>query len=184
MPSLRLDEFTRPAVVVAHPDDEALWFGGLLTSWPGTPPDVICCSIPVTEPQRAIKFQEACNLIGAKYKILPWFEVRGGHLQNLDWLDLIPYDVIFTHNSEGEYGHQHHKDVHEMVKKKCQGHIFTSAYGTNGEYKALFNWEAKLAMIKCYNHRSTLLGCSKHKELLGRWGTKFNLEVEEYNCEN
>lgn len=181
----------RIAVVVAHPDDEVLWFGGLL-DWArdnaeyqylcgvDEPVDVICCSIPETEPERAIKFQEACRYLECRYKLLPFIEVRGGHLVGLEHLSLVGYDVVFTHNAAGEYGHVHHIDVHEAVMRKFDGPVFVSGYGIDGGTPITFNWEEKLAAITYYNHMSKVTGGPKYKELLARWGSKFDLQAETY----
>ena len=174
----------RAAVVVAHPDDEVLWFGGLLTACSNI--DVICCSIPETEPERAIKFQDVCNHLGCTYKLLPFVEVRGGHLKGLGYLTLDRYDIIYTHNHIGEYGHKHHIDVHEAVKRKFDGPIYVSGYGlpNDGIENIDFNFAEKKSIIKLYNHMSHLLGVPKWMELLKRWGGQFNLEVEGYRREN
>lgn len=184
---LKPHKYSRMAVVVAHPDDEVLWFGGLL-AWSrnniSVPVDVICCSIPETEPERAMKFQDACRYLGARYKLLPVTEVRGGHLEHLDWLSLGNYDVVFTHNNIGEYGHKHHIDVHGFVKRRFDGPIYVSGYGIQEGTPIQFDWNEKLEAIKCYNHMSKLMGVPKYKELLARWGSGFDLATEEYKCEN
>lgn len=32
------------------------------------------------------------------------------------------YDIVFTHNSQGEYGHEHHKTVHRCVIESINNH--------------------------------------------------------------
>src|SRR6266705_2571148 len=98
----------RRALVVAHCDDESLWFGGLLAAEPGDW-TIIACSIPRTDPIRAWKFFDACEVLGAKPRLLPF--VESGPLEllgNTDRLDLAGFDQIVTHNVVGEYGHRHH----------------------------------------------------------------------------
>src|SRR6185369_9909067 len=90
-------------LVVAHPDDESLFFGGLLASEPGDW-TVISCSIPRTDPIRAWKFFDACEVLGAKPRLLPFSETEF----NISALELSSFDQIVTHNSAGEYGHPQH----------------------------------------------------------------------------
>jgi len=180
---LKQYEDKRIAVVVAHPDDEVLWFGGLLVlAYYNTRVkiDVICCSIPEIEPERAMKFQESCIQLGCSYKLLPFVEVRGGHLVGLEHLYLSRYDVVFTHNAKGEYGHKHHIDVHEAVMRKFDGPVFVSGYGIDEGTPLIFDWADKKTAIMNYDHMSKVTGGPKYTELLFRWGSKFDLKTETY----
>ena len=171
------------AIVVAHPDDEVLWAGGLLVWWQkhcNNPITVVLCSIPETEPERAIKFQFACRFLSAKFHIHPYTEVRGGHLINLDQIDLSPYDAIFTHNHVGEYDHIHHKDVHNYVMSSYEGPVFCFAYGLPLSNNIPMDKMKKLEAIMYYDHVSALMGIPKYEELLERWGDQFDLWSEGY----
>ena len=59
------------AIVVAHPDDEVLWAGGLPLRFPGDW-TVVCCSTPAKDPVRAEHFFDACDVLGVKGKIFPF----------------------------------------------------------------------------------------------------------------
>ena len=72
----------RLTMIVAHPDDETLWGGAYILRHPG---DwlVQCCSVPVSDPVRAIKFHEACKRLGATGFVLPNRDEYGSPLADL-----------------------------------------------------------------------------------------------------
>lgn len=115
---------SRRVVVVAHPDDEVLWAGGLILSNPG---DwlVICCSIPIRDPVRAWLFYEACRRLGAVGQVMPFPETNAlkreplPHLMHLP--DLSGFDVIVTHGARGEYGNVHHIQLHSAITTRYPG---------------------------------------------------------------
>jgi LmbE family N-acetylglucosaminyl deacetylase len=176
----------RRALVVAHPDDEAMWFAGALIRHPGDW-TIICCSIPLRDPGRAYKFFGACRVLGANGRLVPFPESAPSlPLNNLDLLDLSEYDDILTHNWEGEYGHQHHKAVHQHIVSRWPGRLLVSGYGLPGEpdyFIALGDeeYERKLTAIRCYDHVSPSdNGVPKSEALLARYGAQFNLKIEPY----
>jgi LmbE family N-acetylglucosaminyl deacetylase len=151
----------RTALVVAHPDDEALFFAGLVLSQPEHAWAIICCTVPRVDPIRAWKFFDACEALGAKGRLLPYQEPEP-HLpledERLALLDLSSYDRIVTHGVEGEYGHLHHRNLHRFIHSHW-GHKqiwsccppgksdFDSAVTLTGDLLA-----AKLAALECYDH--------------------------------
>ena len=144
-------------VVTAHPDDEILWAGGFLIRNPGT--TVICCSVPRHDSIRAWKFFDACYALDAKPRLLPSTESSPDQLlTHLESIDLSQYDLIVTHNSEGEYGHLHHQCVHEYVVSNWKDKkIQTFGYRKNGEGKIKIHLnpeecERKLQALKKYDH--------------------------------
>lgn len=152
------------AVVIAHPDDEALWFGELLKS---IECDIYCCMTPNQDPQRAVKWFEVCKKVNAKPVLLPFFE--------MDWIDLSKYDVVITHNEKGEYGHKDHVFVHNYVKNNFDGQIIVSGYGIDGNISFPADKED---LIKTYDY--DWYGKPRYGILFKNWGTKFNLNVESY----
>lgn len=111
------------AVIVAHPDDETLWAGGTILSHPSWN----CFIVSVcrgNDSERALKFYNALKVLRSE-----------GNMGNLDdgpdqnpldeeeveqtILNLLPekhYDLVFTHNPNGEYTrHVRHEEVSKAV---------------------------------------------------------------------
>lgn len=108
-------------LVVAHPDDETLFFGGLLasTSKQKTPWLVVCVTDGNADGNgvaRAKQFRDATRKLGIR------------HIEHWDFPDiyekrldiqalssklqaLVPPKEVYTHGVLGEYGHPHHQDV-------------------------------------------------------------------------
>lgn len=144
----------RNAVIVAHPDDEALFAGGLLSRYKEF--DVICCSIPFKDPERAFCYFESVRLLGHHPILFPYQESNAQEpLMHLEKINLSNYDNIFTHNSEGEYGHPHHIQISNFVKDNFEGEIYHFGYGTGNICLELTDQEQhkKFAAIKCYNNK-------------------------------
>lgn len=111
------------AVVVAHPDDETLWAGGLLLSHPEWSPFIVTLCRG-RDPDRAPKFRRALDCLraqgimgdlddGPKQTALPARLVRNTVLA------LLPeqtYDLVLTHAPTGEYTrHRRHEEVSRAV---------------------------------------------------------------------
>lgn len=106
-------------VLVAHPDDETLWCGGLLLKnedWV----KIILSFTRKNDVERAEKFKKAASILGA----IPYIEdlddgVEQVPLNYLDYENAVLknslngfYDIIITHNPFGEYTfHRRHEEV-------------------------------------------------------------------------
>lgn len=134
------------AVIVAHPDDETLWTGGMMLShgeW-----NVFIGSLcRASDTNRAPKFFQALKIIGAKGKMGDLDD--SAELKPLDEkeveqaiLDILParkYDLIITHNPLGEYTrHLRHEEIGKAVinlwntEKITAGELWSFAYEDGG----------------------------------------------------
>ena len=173
------------ACVVAHPDDEVLWAGGLLQTGNWT---VICCSVPRTDPIRAYKFFECCDVLGVKGRLLPFSEggpsIEFPHLVALE--DLSEFDGVLTHNETGEYGHLHHRQVHRYVKDNFKGPIATFGFGRGEHFIKLTEEELniKVDAIQKYNHLLPYEGhvMEKYKALIHRYMQDQDFGVESFDA--
>lgn len=118
-----METFKTVAVIVAHPDDETLWAGGLLFNHPEW--EVYILSLcRGNDTDRAPRFYQVLNELGALGNMgnlddgpeqlpLDQKEIR----QNI--MDLLPsltFDLILTHHPKGEYTrHLRHEEIAECV---------------------------------------------------------------------
>ena len=111
-------------LVVTHPDDETIFAGGLILSSRQTKWTIICCVAESV--QRQNEFRCACKFLAGE---------SGNRISSIllnipkkldgkiDYKALTRelrafakgYNIVFTHNSQGEYGHPNHKLVHQGV---------------------------------------------------------------------
>lgn len=117
----------RGLVVVAHPDDETLFFGGLMASRCDWQWDVVC----VTDggPRRAerrMELRAACKALGVhEVRELGIPDVAGERLAVSGIEEALVgcggYDEVYTHGPLGDYGNPHHQDVCLAVHRFFQG---------------------------------------------------------------
>lgn len=113
----------RAAIVVAHPDDEVIFFGALAVRLAGEDwdVDVICVTgdfgSPWTTGTRRAEFFRACWALGAKARMLSLKDEKGlldeaalarALAERVRW---DRYARVLTHGPWGEYGHPHHVQV-------------------------------------------------------------------------
>ncbi len=110
-------------VIIAHPDDELIWMGGMLLRHKEDWDSTVLCLTRASDKDRAPKFEKACNILGVKGFIYdlddstdkPWNEeevikIISRHCKQ-------EYDIVFTHGENGEYGHPRHKETHRIVNR-------------------------------------------------------------------
>jgi SAM-dependent methyltransferase len=176
----------RIAMVVAHPDDETLWGGGLLSRL--FPIDIICCSIPRRDPERALDFFDAVRTMGHFPILMPFQEAEPSQLfQHMNHLDLSGYELVITHGKDGEYGHLHHKQVHDWIFEHFSGEIICFGFG-QGNLKLSLNAaerETKITALKCYNKISPFdQGKPKWKALMEKYNIEETRELFEGSVEH
>jgi LmbE family N-acetylglucosaminyl deacetylase len=111
------------AVIVAHPDDETLWSGGMILSQPSWGWFILSLCRK-DDPDRAPKFFQALQILQAGGKMSDLDD--GPEQISLDTREvedrivrLLPYrrfDLIITHSPAGEYTrHRRHEEIGEAV---------------------------------------------------------------------
>jgi len=119
-------------VIVAHPDDENLWMGGTIIRNKKKWDTKIVCMTRKSDKDRYPKFRKVIKALGAKGFI---YDLDDTNLQEpLNQKDIIKiisqhkgnYDLLFTHNANGEYGHVRHKEVHQAVISALKKGIISS----------------------------------------------------------
>jgi LmbE family N-acetylglucosaminyl deacetylase len=144
-------------LVVAHPDDETIFFGGLLQVYRRRPWRLICVTDGNADGQgkaRAVNFSDACKAFNIKDFEVWDFPDRFDSRLELDKLtDRLSNETpseTFTHGILGEYGHPHHQDVslavHRAFKPKKLP-VWSVAYNCYGE--KIFRLPRKAYEKKC-----------------------------------
>jgi hypothetical protein len=130
-------------LICAHPDDETIFFGGLLLANKGQF-KVICVTDANADnrgKERQEEFKNALKLLGVKefawlgfpdiYEKRITFEELS---QALKAETLENYSEVYTHNILGEYGHPHHQDVSYCVHKIFSCPVYSTAYNSYPEF--------------------------------------------------
>lgn len=111
-------------VIVAHPDDETIWMGGVILA----NPDVSWTIVSLCrkdDPDRSPKFLKAAKAYRAKALISDLEDegrmslgnsIREIAKRTRRMLENRKFDYIFTHGENGEYGHPRHIGVHRAAK--------------------------------------------------------------------
>lgn len=129
-------------LVVAHPDDETIFFGGLVQVYRRRPWKVICVTDGNADNEgekRKSDFFAACSQMKAKTFEMWDFPDRFDARLDVDALTrkLQAEDAaeVFTHGALGEYGHPHHQDVCLAAYRAFQGRaiIWSTAYNCFAE---------------------------------------------------
>lgn len=118
-----MNEAVEAAVIVAHPDDETLWAGGVILSRPGWGWTIVTLCRK-SDRDRAPKFARVLERLGATGGMADMDDGPDQTPLSIDEvkrtvLALLPerrYDVIVTHSPFGEYTrHRRHEEVSEAV---------------------------------------------------------------------
>src|SRR3990167_4304639 len=135
----------RGLLIACHPDDETLWGGGFMLRNPGEW-TVLCLTRPLADPARIHGFRRACAVFNATAIVI-------GHSETPELplaFDVSGFDIILTHNADGEYGHRHHKQTHAYVANAT--HHFKPPYTMPDEIPKV------MEALRCYDHKSPLDG--------------------------
>jgi LmbE family N-acetylglucosaminyl deacetylase len=116
-------------IVVAHPDDETIYFGALMLARRRLPWTVVCVTDGNADgmgQKRRRQFMTACKLLKAERAVWLGFPDIFKQRLEVDRLvsalqDLPEPASVFTHSIVGDYGHPHHQDVCFAVHRAFEG---------------------------------------------------------------
>jgi len=112
------------ALIVAHPDDETLWAGGTILSHPSWKCFIVCLCRK-NDAERSQKFRIALKILRSDGIMGdlddgPDQEPLDEKVIESEILNLLPsvhFDLVITHNPEGEYTrHRRHEETGQAVK--------------------------------------------------------------------
>ena len=178
-------------MIVAHPDDELLWGGShLLES-----KYLVVCITCGPDKERGNEFSSVMNETGDKFIMLGYPDVV--NLRRDNWetskdditkdlnaiINLKEWDLVVTHNPDGEYGHIHHKITNQIV---------TDLFEDKDKLYYFGNYYTKRAFHKHYDKMLPLtdLQLKKKTRLIGLYKsqifiqTSFNHMFEFEDWEN
>lgn len=124
-------------IVVAHPDDETIFFGGLIQTYRRRPWKIICVTDGNADgvgSRRRLDFLAACKKLGAKeaemWDLPDLYDARLDVKRLTERLREEKAVEVFTHGILGEYGHPHHQDVCLATHRAfaSQPHTWSVAY--------------------------------------------------------
>jgi len=114
-------------ILIAHCDDETIFMGGTILSNPQDEWHVVSMVFNLEDSPRGIEFKNAMENykrlgVNLTYQMLGHEDIDLNSLDVKRWkesvknLNLTP-DAVYTHNSEGEYHHQHHVAVNKIANE-------------------------------------------------------------------
>lgn len=182
---------------VAHPDDDLLWGGQHLIE----DDYLVVCMTRGNDPVRSAEFKSVMEATGEKYLILSYPDKIGN--KRSDWkywkkdmaLDIATvlnyknWNLVVSHNEDGEYGHHHHQMTHELVKKEyeensCKADLYWfGKYYVNDKVpydleempKELYNQKRELA--KLYASQRTTMRKLYHMLPYEHWQKDFEQDT-------
>ena len=146
---INLDQIDN-VMIVAHPDDETIFGGNHLRKDHYLIVCITAGSNPIREKelkQLAKKYNDSCIILNYPDKTMgkrdSWKHSYGSIYHNLETiLKQKEFQMVVTHNPDGEYGHIHHKMVSKMVTSIANyahaNSSFFKLYYFNHYYKASF----------------------------------------------
>ncbi len=150
-------------LVAGHPDDELLWFGGVLPVYAGVEkmPVQVCIMVP-TLPRRRLEELDGLWTCGVRnYPVFghyrDWFALslsdQYGHWDKnsvyktvTGWVRRFRPDVVITHDFNGEYGHGAHRVCADAVTKALDLAVNPKKFKES--YQEYGGWDVP----KCYIH--------------------------------
>lgn len=183
-------------MIVAHPDDELIWGGGHLVSDKYL---VVCITCGFNE-KRTKEFTKAMMDIKTEYVMLGYPDLVNGEksLWTDEKKDIMTdlekiiktkqWDLVVTHNSNGEYGHIHHiltnnyvTEIVENNNNRVDLYYFGKYYTKNNlekldkKPKSISNkeYDKKMIALSNYKTQNKVLDLLNHMLKYEDW-TKYN----------
>lgn len=115
-------EAVNKVVFIAHPDDEIVSMGHFLQS---TSNVLVICMTNGGNVRRLKEFIASMNTLGAQYQIwnfkdaidFEWNEKKASKKIRKILSIKKDWNMVISHNIEGDYGHFQHKQVYKLVRK-------------------------------------------------------------------
>ena len=196
-PAPEVQQWTPPAekadllMIVAHPDDEVLWFGGTLPLYAGEQGKIcqICMMVP-TMPYRRLELLDCLWTCGVKnYPVWGKFpDSFSGTLAKqykhwskntvykliTEWIRRFRPEVLLTHDINGEYGHGAHRVCADAVMHCLKLAANAKKYPQSAKEYGV--WDVP----KCYLHlySENVVDMDWHQPL-DAFGGKTSFEVAE-----
>jgi len=168
-------------LIIAHPDDEVLWGGMNLILQSGW---FVICSTHLNDPVRSVEFFKTMSWSNVTKYIM--FDVKDEYTEDPDEAEKLyrgstfekalkefskhSWKLVLTHNEIGEYGHEHHRMVHTLVKENFKQSKFfkvgehLSTLYTDLKRELLFFYKATQSICKkIYNKKGNTLKVSERE---------------------
>ena len=178
-------------LLVAHPDDEVLWFGGALPTYAGQQGKIcqVCMMVP-TMPYRRLELLDCLWTCGVRnYPV--WGNFRDSFSYSLskqykhwnknrvykqvtEWIRRFKPEVLLTHDFGGEYGHGAHRVCADAVS-----HCLTLAANEKkfpGSAKTYGTWDVPKCYIHLWEENELVMDW---RQPLSAFGGKTSFEIAE-----
>ena len=182
-------------LIVAHPDDEVLWFGGLLPTYAGNLQKSVQVCVMVPTSHRRLELLDSLWTCGIRnYPVWGGFrDSFSGSLQGqyqkwnkktvystvAEWIRRFKPDVLLTHDINGEYGHGAHRACADAVCNVLEDCNNPEKYPESAQKYGVWN------VPKCYIHlyKDNPIQMDWRKPLASFNGkTSFEIAEEAFNC--
>ena len=150
-------------MVVAHPDDESLFGGGQLITegnWK------VVCVTNGDNPIRRAEFERVMFITYSRFEIWEYYDEQFTPLEEEELEEDLTrvvnehkWEKIVTHNSDGEYGHLHHKQIHQIMKKIVGSNLWTFNFDSPHPLPDMV-WKAKVDLVSMHESQKEI--CDGH----------------------
>lgn len=186
-----IEEF-RNLVIVAHPDDETIWAGAHMAE----DGYFVVCVTNGNNETRSKEFKSILKAFDNKGIILnfpdktfgkrdDWSKVKDKIIHDLTAIiEHNDWEIIATHNPDGEYGHQHHiminnivTDIYDELDKKGDLYYFGKYYKASDVEEAMEgiegvskeSLEKKEEVLKLYKSQEKTVNNLSHMNPYENW---------------